>query len=443
MTPDVITSSGVRASRGPHQSDRVVLMVAFHFPPCAGSSGVQRTEKFVRYLPQFGWLPIVLTAHPRAYPNVHQASAIADSCPVVRAFALDAARHMSLRLRYPRLVAIPDRWASWWMPAVARGLGLIRRARPAVLWSTFPIATAHLVALTLHCLTGIPWVAEFRDPMIEGDYPPGHLLRATLRWLERRTVLHTRALIFTAPSACSLYRQRYQSVPGHHFRIIPNGYDDWDFDRLVAPPASATSPGRPLRIIHSGMIYRSERDPRPLFRALAQLKLRNQISAATLQVIFRGPSDDPELQKCLRELHVDDLVRICPPVDHAAALQEAALADALLLIQGPSCNRQIPAKVYEYLRLQRPILALTHPDGDSARLLASIGGATVVPLEEAAIAERLPRFLALVSTGIHPLPPPAAVVHFSRRRQTAAFAACLDEASLSFRAGSTHASTSA
>ena len=68
-----------------------VLMVAFHFPPLAGSSGIQRTLRFAAHLPSFGWQPTVLTAHPRAYERTSQdlMSEVGPDVAVERAFALD------------------------------------------------------------------------------------------------------------------------------------------------------------------------------------------------------------------------------------------------------------------------------------------------------------------------------------------------------------------
>ena len=108
-------------------------MIAYHFPPLQGSSGIQRTLKFSRYLPEFGWQPLVLTVHPRAYPatSQDQLAEIPPRLAVYPAFALDAARHLSLKGRYPRWLALPDRWSSWWFGAVPAGLALIRRYRPA------------------------------------------------------------------------------------------------------------------------------------------------------------------------------------------------------------------------------------------------------------------------------------------------------------------------
>ena len=88
---------------------------------------------------------------------------VAPGTVVERAFAVDAARHLAVRGRYPAIVARPDRWAAWWLGAVPRSLAMIRKYRPAAIWSTYPIATAHTIGQTLHRLSGLPWIADFRD----------------------------------------------------------------------------------------------------------------------------------------------------------------------------------------------------------------------------------------------------------------------------------------
>ena len=179
-----------------------VLMVAFHYPPFVGGSGIQRTLKFSSYLPSYGWLPIVLSANPLAYVQFgnDQVHEIPKNVSVTRAFALDTARHLAIHGFYPRWLALPDRWVSWWLGAVPAGLHLLRKYRPEVIWSTYPIATAHLIGLTLHCLTGVPWVADFRDSMTEEHYPPDSLTRQTYRWIERQAVIRSSRLVFTAHS---------------------------------------------------------------------------------------------------------------------------------------------------------------------------------------------------------------------------------------------------
>src|SRR3954466_5766007 len=88
-----------------------LLMVAFHFPPMAGSSGIQRTLRFARHLPSLGWEPLILTASPRAYERTSDDQiGEAQGMIVERALAIDSARHLSIMGRYPSLAARPDRW---------------------------------------------------------------------------------------------------------------------------------------------------------------------------------------------------------------------------------------------------------------------------------------------------------------------------------------------
>src|SRR4249920_3622507 len=138
---------------------RRVLMVAYHFPPLAGSSGIQRTLRFVQHLPDFGWEATVLTVHPRAYERTSD-DLMRDVPPetrIERAFAVDAARHLSLAGRYPRFLARPDRWISWRFAGIATGMRIVRDWRPQAIWSTFPIATAHVIGDALQRRSGLPW----------------------------------------------------------------------------------------------------------------------------------------------------------------------------------------------------------------------------------------------------------------------------------------------
>ncbi|MGH8802466.1 MAG: hypothetical protein ACREX6_09285, partial [Casimicrobiaceae bacterium] len=146
-----------------------VLMIAYHFPPLAGSSGIQRTLRFVRHLPEFGWEPVILTtmigAYERTSPDLD--ADVPAGLIVERAFAFDAARHLALAGRYPGPLARPDRWMTWRWDAVRRGMDLVRRLRPEAIWSTYPIATAHVIGAALERRTGLPWIADFRDPMAQ------------------------------------------------------------------------------------------------------------------------------------------------------------------------------------------------------------------------------------------------------------------------------------
>jgi len=405
-------------------------MVAFHYPPWFGSSGYLRTLKFSRYLPEHGWEPIVLTAHPRAYPQTtaEQLSEVPALGSVTRTFTLDARRHLAIRGTSLRMMALPDQWSSWWLSAVPAGLRLIRRHRPAILWSTYPIATAHLIGLTLHRLTGIPWVADFRDSMTEDDYPSHRTTWRVYRWIERHTIQRASLIVFTAASARRMYLERYGDLSPSRCLVISNGYDEADFEGFTGLTGSPAPVRGPVRLLHAGLVYPEERDPRPFFRALARLRRDGQVSSQTLRVELRAPGAEAYFRILIEELGIQDLVQVLPALPYRESLREAADASALLLFQSASCNHQIPAKTYEYLRLAKPILALTAAEGDTAALLSVTGGATVVDLlDENAIHAALPDFLHDVRAGVHPLPDPITSSSYARHKQASQLASCFSQ----------------
>ena len=395
-------------------------MVAFHFPPQAGSSGVLRALKFCRYLPEAGWLPIVLTAHPRAYERVDdsQLGEVPPDVPVYRAFALNTRKHLVIRQRYFRWMALPDRWVSWCLGAIPTGVFVIFKKRVDVILTTYPIATAVLVGYILHQLTGKPWVADFRDSMTEDEYPREAPVRRVYRWIERKAVRHASLLLFTAASTVRMYLKRYPELRPGQCLVVPNGYDEVDFSHLDSLKPETHQAGKRLRLLHTGLLYPEDRDPTAFFRALARLKQGGKVNQATVSIDLRAPGSQAYYAGMLRGMDIEDLVRLLPPIPYREALREGAEADGLLLFQGASCNHQIPAKAYEYLRLGKPILALTDHAGDTATLLRETGGATTVDLgDEQAIYAALPAFLSSLWRGDHPLPNPQVVQRYSRRSQ--------------------------
>ena len=407
-----------------------VLYVAYHFPPQSGSSGLLRSLKYCRYLPENGWLPTVLSVKPWAYERVEHSllREVPPEVGVIRTPALDSRRHLSIMNRYISWTALPDRWVSWCLSAVPAGLVTIYRKQIDVIFTTFPIASAVLIGLILHRLTQKPWVVDFRDSMTEDDYPRDERTRRVYRKIESAAISHGSLFLFTATSTMEMYLKRYPKLSPEKCVVLPNGYDEDDFHDLKFTRIGPIPIERPLRFLHAGLIYREERDPRPLFYALSRLRKAGKIDSTSLQITLRAAGEDEYYSGLLRELDIQDIVLLRPHLPYRQSLQEAAASDALLLMQGVSCNHQIPAKAYEYLRLGRPILALTTHEGDTAALLRDSGGATIVEMDNAdKIYETLSAFLDKLKRGDHSLPDSGKTSRYARRSQAKQLSGYLEQ----------------
>lgn len=414
---------------------RKVLLIAFHYPPCAVSSGAQRTRAFSVNLPSHGWWPTVLTVKPSAYERVslQQMQGLPQGLEVVRTFAPDVGRHLAWRGRYWPRLALPDRWRGWWLTAVPAGLKLIRRGGIDAIWTTYPIATAHAVGATLARVTGLPWIADFRDPMVEHFPDTGEtfprdpaLRRARLR-IEEQAVRGAARLVFCTERAQRIVADRYGSTDERRLQVIPNGYDEQEFRQAESLVASLARSDRRV-LLHSGTVYPgADRDPSALLKAVRKLADAGNISPQDLEVRFREPAHEDYVRRLAAELGVSDFVAILPGLPYREALAEMLAADALLLLQGYTSNPAVPAKLYEYLRARRPILALVHPDGETARTLSDLGIRTRAELTDCdGVTCLLAEWLSNPEGITRNLPPPKLVSLYSRERQAQSLAALLD-----------------
>ena len=396
---------------------RRLLLVAFHFPPLIGSSGIQRTLRFAQYLPEFGWNPTVLTVGSHAYESTDPSTLglIPDGCEVVRVPCLDARRHLSIAGRYPRFVADPDRWASWSILGSSIGAQVCKKRGIDAVWSSYPIASAHRVASAISRRARLPWIADFRDPMAQPGYPDDAVIWNSFRRIEKDAAENASALVFVTESAMNTFRRQFASTDSTRFHLIENGFDEATFLK-TSSPSQRSPPSTPLVLLHSGIVYPSERDPTALFDAIASLDRKGLIRPADFRIRFRAAVHDGLLRSLSSSRSVSDYIEIVPPIGYSEAIEEMMSVDGLVMLQGDNCNEQIPAKLYEYLRAGRPILGLADPAGDTGRRLIQLGFPDVAKLESSAEIEvTLLRFLSSVRSGQAFTLASESVTQFSRR----------------------------
>jgi glycosyltransferase involved in cell wall biosynthesis len=350
---------------------------------------------------------------------------VPEDMPVARAFALDSAKHLAVKGRYLGCTAFPDRWVTWWPAGVAACLRMIRRYRPQAVWSTFPVATAHLIGLTVRRLAGLPWIAEFRDPMVQPVHRMGPVADRLWQRLEASVVRHASRCVFVTTETMADYARRYPASNASAWTVIENGYDEAVFEAAerAGPNAAARADGA-VRLVHSGILYGQGRNPEPFFRALKQVM---EVRSEPLEVVLRASGDEKGHAALAARLGLTERVTVAPAVGYRDAVGEMLDADGLLLFQGAVFNRQIPAKAYEYLRAGRPILALTDPAGETARLLKEWDGIYLACEDSVAeIQGALGRLLDDLAAGKVPVRRREEVRRLSRESRTAQLAAVLE-----------------
>jgi glycosyltransferase involved in cell wall biosynthesis len=348
-----------------------VLVLAYFFPPLGGA-GVQRTTKFVKYLPAAGWTPTVVTTRGRWYP-ARDESLAADVPPgvrVIQARELAVPRSLSALLErfllapLARLLRWPDEMSGWVPGATRAALREIRRERPDVIFTTSAPYSAHLVGLLLHRRTGIPWVADFRDEWTEnpeaGRQP--RIYRAASRLLERLVLRHATRVTVTTDDA----RLADAVVADAKRTTITNGVDPDDI-----AGTGGRGGGERFRLSFVGTLY-GGRDCAPVFAALRRLAERGAVdpSRAEFRVVgnvwLPAPPDAGPVP-----------VVQAGYVDHPRAVREMAEAD-VLVVYLPSESRAIVGKLFEYLAAGPPVLTVAHPSNAGARLAAEFGSGPVV-----------------------------------------------------------------
>ena len=439
---------------------RPVLMVSYRFAP-QGGAGSLRAVKFVKYLSRFGWRPIVHTvsnphwhvwdhALTREVPPevvVYRSRAIEPESAGEQAGeqVLSAAarglpggivarlrRGLGALRRWLRVwVLVPDRQAAWIPGAIIRTLVLIRRHRPAVVYTSSPPHSVQLVGLVVKRLTGLPWVVDFRDLWLQSIHRRELYRRGWRRRietaLERAVARHADRLITTTDPNRDELIEKY-GVAGKVV-VIPNGYDAADFEGPLDWPPDVdrgcfnfTMTGQVEKLI----------DMKPFFRALALAGKREPALAAQMRVRLIGTDPTPYAD-FIRELGLEEQVHYMGYMPHEEALRYVRASSAFFLSQIPhriSAGTKLSVKLFEYFAARRRILALTTADSITAALLAEGGvGVQIAPDDvEGITAAVLELFRHWQSGGPETRPEPGFLQRFERRRLTERLAGVFEDA---------------
>ena len=360
-----------------------VLVVSYYWPP-SGGGGVQRWLKFAKLLPEFGWDPIVVTpsnpdvpvTDPSLSRDVHEGVEV-WSFPVwepTRALSklglqgntsrlgADQSSSPSLASRLVKWVRgnvfVPDARVGWVKPTTRKVLARLRHEPVDLIVTTGPPHSMHLVGLALKRATGLPWVADFRDPWSTMDYLDdfglGPRARRLIAKMERVVVASADRILVTSPGAL----QEIGLDDASKGAVIPNG---WDRDDFPDNPPAPVSNDKPV-LGHFGALYGARNAP-ALWSALGGsdwvLKAGGQLS------------DDVRASMDQSGVELDwkgDL-------SHTEAIQAMHACDALVVVHNnsDSAKASTPGKMFECLAAGRPMLVVGPAQGDLEDLCATWG----------------------------------------------------------------------
>jgi glycosyltransferase involved in cell wall biosynthesis len=422
------------------RAPRGVLFVAFFFPPLGGG-GVQRSLKFVRYLPAHGWQPRVVTAEANYW--MRDESLLEEIPPgtPVRRVPFGGRRLIGLGGRggtrsraatrllrgLSRLALVPDAYVGWSRRAAGAAADEISRHPCALIFTTSSPDSAHLLGRRVKRATGLPWVADFRDPWTGRlSYAPPTLLHHRLHLsLERACLREADAVVVTTPETRDDFRQRHPGLPAGKFHVIANGYDEDDFTVASALREAGEGdwiPAGGFPVLHAGQLN-LDRSLTPYLDGLRLFRARPGAGEATTFLL--GPCYDAHRGE-VEAAGLGDVVHFLPGRTHRDAVAAMLSARVLLLLEQDSDRGRLvlPGKAFEYLRAGRPILAVVPRGGAAARFVRETGaGLAVDPSRPAEIADALARLLAAGwAASASPVPP----ARYERRVLAAELAALFD-----------------
>lgn len=433
---------------------RKVLFLAYHFPPIGGA-GVQRAVKFARYLPAYGYQPVVVTGPGGAGDRwTPEDQTLADELPVGtevhRVQGPEPPRSSGLRGRAERLLDLPSPFSRWWVDgavAVGREAG---SDVDLILGELVPYFTAEAAGMLARGLER-PWIADLQDPWALDEmwvYPSGLHRRLDVRRM-RRLLSSASGIIMNTPEAVLRVRRHLPELSETPIVSIPNGFDQSDFARSAPERVDGA-----FRIVHTGFLHTDlgmrHRKTRLLRTLLGGMPVRGvdfltRSHVYLLEAVESLIEAEPELRSTI-EVHLagaltdadrqvaarSSVVRVHGYLSHRETVELLQSADLLFLPMHdlPPGIRAglVPGKTYEYLASGRPILASV-PEGDARDLLAEAGTAHLCrPSDTAAMAEIIQSQLRRWRAGAGSPSPRADVVsRYERRQQVRELAAFFDE----------------
>lgn len=384
-----------------------VLFISYLFPPVAGG-GVQRSSKFIKYLPQFGWHPIVLTVKEPYdfYRDNEMMTDVLGKCVIYRTFSIEpmkwvrkflkkksqskfllsSSKSINKKSLKPRFlvklktyILFPDNEILWLPFALWRGCKIIKKEKPSIIYSTASPYTDHLIALILSKLFKLPWVADFRDLWVDRPNFPKNKWRLFIDRKLEKMIIQNADHVVTATSLMADHFKRL--YPRANYTSITNGYDEDDFTQI-----EKFSPNNKKFILTYTGIFNKEQNPQKFFKAVHDAIQKRDDFKENFKLRIIGQLDNPgdfENMICFNKLELDKYSELIPYIPHKQVITEMCQSTVLLLLVGeyPHNKSVLTGKIFEYIRSGRPVFAVVPLAGLAADTIRSTNSGLAVSNE--------------------------------------------------------------
>ena len=388
-----------------------VLIISYVFPPMAAVGGF-RVVKACKFLPQFGWQPVVLTVRDGfnyAYDEeslkqldsslpiyrskyfspiqwwdsktqpTENSTTVSSSQQNIKSEETTESFSAIIKKQIKTMISIPDIHNIWIPFAVAEGLKAARKEKFDIILSTSPPATVHIIGTILSYLTGKPFVIDYRDLWTQNESYHNRnlpwLYKKIDRFYEKRAIKRASAIVSATTGFSDSLFENNSYKKQEQFQAVTNGVDADDFTDIKFPK----SKNKKFIILHLGSLY-GNRNPKFFFDVMQAWVSQNKEVKENCRVLFIG--NTPGYEKSLVGTEIESVVQFEKHIPQKQILPKLWESDLLLLILGfdKGGKNVMPAKLYEYICTKRPILGFL-PEGMAADAIEKYNRGTAVTSE--------------------------------------------------------------
>ena len=393
-----------------------VLIISYYWPP-TGGSGVQRWVKFAKYLPSEGWQPVIYTPEnpEQLATDASLEAEIPAEAQIIKTHIIEPyelykkflrksghskeavevnpvnAQNKSFLQKVAMWVRgnlfLPDPRCMWIRPSVSYLKKYLKDHPVDLIVSTGPPQSMHIIGMKLARQTGLPWIADFRDPWTRIFYFK-HLsmTRTTERWhkkMEKKVLDAASAVVAVSP----LVQQEFQEMTQTPVELITNGFDECDFAGAACTEA-AGGKDKDFIITHTGL-FAADGNPSVLWETLRDKCMKDPVFKDRLKIKLIGKTDR-QITESIEAAGLGENLTDMGYQPHDKAVEEQRRASLLILPlrKEPEYKAVLPGKLYEYLASWRPVLGIGQPDGAMSMILNTTKTGVVFNWEDKASVSR-------------------------------------------------------